>query len=108
MRVDIYSDFTLKDILQSYSSVQFSECIRDAGDIQLSFTDSEVYRNIKVMEDFLVVENNAYLAENKHKTDNYPHRSPNNGNKGGHADKERNNRRVGEAENRHTYIKQRT
>ena len=43
MRVDIYSDFTLKDILQSYSSVQFSESIRDAGDIQLSFTDSEVY-----------------------------------------------------------------
>ena len=69
MRIDIYSDFTLKDILQSYSSIQFSECIRDAGDIQLSFTDSEVYRNIKVMEDFLVVGNNAYLAENKHKTD---------------------------------------
>lgn len=69
MRIDIYSDFILKDILQSYSSVQFSECIRDAGDIQLSFTDSEVYRNIKVMEDFLLVGNNAYLAENKHKTD---------------------------------------
>ena len=69
MRVDIYSDFTLKDILQSYSSVQFSECIRDAGDIQLSFTDSEVYRNISVTEDVLVVGNNAYLAENKHKTD---------------------------------------
>ena len=45
MRVDIYSDFVLKDILQSYSSIRFSECIRDAGDIQLSFTDSEVYRN---------------------------------------------------------------
>ena len=25
MRVDIYSDFTLKDILQSYSSIQFSD-----------------------------------------------------------------------------------
>ena len=69
MRVDIYSDFVLKDILQSYSSIQFSECIRDAGDIQLSFTDSEVYRNISVTEDVLVVGNNAYLAENKHKTD---------------------------------------
>lgn len=69
MRVDIYSDFTLKDILQSYSSVQFSECIRDVGDIQLSFTDNEVYKNIKVTEDVLVVGNNAYLAENKHKTD---------------------------------------
>ena len=69
MRVDIYSDFTLKDILQSYSSIQFSECIRDAGDIQLSFTDGEVYKNIKVTEDILVVGNNAYLAENKHKTD---------------------------------------
>ena len=44
MRVDIYSDFTLKDILQSYSSIQFSECIRDVGDIQLSFTDNEVYK----------------------------------------------------------------
>ena len=69
MRVDIYSDFTLKDILQSYSSIQFSECIRDVGDIQLSFTDNEVYKNIKVTEDVLVVGNNAYLAENKHKTD---------------------------------------
>lgn len=69
MRVDIYSDFVLKDILQSYSSIQFSECIRDVGDIQLSFTDGEVYRNISVAEDILVVENNAYLAENKHKTD---------------------------------------
>lgn len=69
MRVDIYSDFTLKDILQSYSSIQFSECIRDVGDIQLSFTDGEVYKNIKVTEDILVVGNNAYLAENKHKTD---------------------------------------
>ena len=69
MRVDIYSDFMLKDILQSYSSIQFSECIRDAGDIQLSFTDGEVYRNISVTEDILVVGNNAYLAENKHKTD---------------------------------------
>ena len=47
MRVDIYSDFTLKDILQSYSSIQFSECIRDVGDIQLSFTDNEVYKNIE-------------------------------------------------------------
>ena len=54
MRVDVYSDFTLKDILQSYSSIQFSECIRDVGDIQLSFTDSEVYRNISVTEDVLV------------------------------------------------------
>ena len=63
MRVDIYSDFTLKDILQSYSSIQFSECIRDVGDIQLSFTDNEVYKNIKVTEDVLVVGNNAYLAE---------------------------------------------
>ena len=69
MRVDIYSDFKLKDILQSYSSIQFSECIRDVGDIQLSFTDGEVYRNISVTEDILVVGNNAYLAENKHKTD---------------------------------------
>lgn len=69
MRVDIYSDFVLKDILQSYSSIQFSECIRNVGDIQLSFTDGEVYRNISVTEDVLVVGNNAYLAENKHKTD---------------------------------------
>ena len=69
MRVDVYSDFTLKDILQSYSSIQFSECIRDVGDIQLSFTDGDVYRNINVTEDILVVGNNAYLAENKHKTD---------------------------------------
>jgi len=69
LRVDVYSDFTLKDILQSYSSIQFSECIRDVGDIQLSFTDGDVYRNINVTEDILVVGNNAYLAENKHKTD---------------------------------------
>ena len=62
MRVDIYSDFMLKDILQSYSSIQFSECIRDVGDIQLSFTDNEVYKNIKVTKDVLVVGNNAYFS----------------------------------------------
>ncbi|HCT64220.1 MAG TPA: hypothetical protein DIC60_02945 [Lachnospiraceae bacterium] len=69
MRVDVYSAFVLKDILQSYSSLQFSECIRDVGEIQLTFTDRNIYMNINNISDFLVVNGNAYMVENKHKTD---------------------------------------
>ncbi len=69
MRVDVYSNFILKDILQSYSSLQFSECIRDVGEIQLTFTDKNIYATSNNISDFLVVDGNAYMVENKHKTD---------------------------------------
>ncbi len=39
------------------------------GDITLTFTDRTIYMNINNISDFLVVDGNAYMVENKHKTD---------------------------------------
>lgn len=69
MRIDIYKDFTLIDVVTSYVSLSVSEEFRGSGTFTLVLNNSEVYKELEVKNNVFVIGNNAYILENKHKTD---------------------------------------
>ena len=75
MRIDFYRNSKPIEIITAFNSLSASLKWRGAGSFELQIANRDIYRNLQIKTDFLLINGEGYLLENKTKSDTKDERS---------------------------------